>query len=749
MSKISSDSLSIGPYKVASALHRSSEISRFACNFPAAPHGVRLVAVSVLPASAAARVLDSAQLLERIGAVRNLQHPLIPELFDVALRGDRLYTVEALAEGIPLSELLSAMRSDGRTLDAETGATILSDIAGALIHAQERPTAAGYPGKIFHGGLSTDTVMVTLRGELRLEQFALGPWLANRAGLTPMDGCLEDVRALARIGAAAMLGDEGAVELSSRQMAAEGLPDEIAQTLEAAMLQRPERSAEALASMRASLQLWLRSRPTFSSRHRLRTLLFDHIASRSGSALPPDAVALKRAEFSFVDDASLAVERHAEPDLLSFAILAACDADAFASHAAASNARRVFPMTAPNPTPGAGSPVLPAFGRTRGAGLALSAFDAEMFSGETLAVPMPSDYLPEVARPGNSAPVQQQYPQQQYQQQQQQYPQQQQYQQQQEQYPQQQYQQQQQLPLEQEYQPNRGAATSATGSHLWQGSYSSTGNAPVQPASKDRLSTILVATPTQQVRSRRWMLVGAVSAAALLYGLFSWQKSFRPPPSESQQIQLTSSPLGARVVVGGVETGAVTPTTLVHTSIAEIKTLTVRREGFETPAVGSADITSTAPLSLLFKLKPLPHTIRVESFPPGAAVLVDGAPCGTTPTVCMPIYVDPVDGATLEFRREGFSAAIIPHSWEPGLAQSTVVQTLQPLTKPPTVPGSAEPANADGTATDGAATKASNKSKAALRDRRAKAAKATRKSRTAKTPAAGTATPPAATEKPN
>jgi hypothetical protein len=524
-----------------------------------------------------------------------------------------------------------------------------------------------------------------------------------------------------------MLGDAGAVELSSRQMAAEGLPDEIAQTLEAAMLQRPERSAEALASMRASLQLWLRSRPSFSSRHRLRTLLFDHLASRSGSALPPDAVALKRAEFSFVDDASLAVERHTEPDLLSFAILAACDADAFASHAAASNARRVFPMTAPNPTPGAGSPVLPAFGRTRGAGLALSAFDAEMFSGETLAVPMPSDYLPEVARPGNSAPVQQQYPQQQYQQQQQQYPQQQ-YQQQQEQYPQQQYQQQQQLPLEQEYQPNRGAATSATGSHLWQGSYSSTGNAPVQPASKDRLSTILVATPTQQVRSRRWMLVGALSAAALLYGLFSWQKSFRPPPSESQQIQLTSSPLGARVVVGGVETGAVTPTTLVHTSIAEIKTLTVRREGFETPAVGSADITSTAPLSLLFKLKPLPHTIRVESFPPGAAVMVDGAPCGTTPTVCMPIYVDPVDGATLEFRREGFSAAIIPHSWEPGLSQSTVTHTLLPLKGQSTVP------------------KAADKGKAKDKP---KAAKKEGNSNEPKPAGTGTATPPAATEKPN
>lgn len=724
MYKLTSDSLSVGPYKVVSALHRSSDISRFACTFPAAPQGVRLVAVSVLPASTAARVSDSAQLLERIAGVRNLQHALIPELFDVALRGDRIYTVEGLSEGIPLSELLAAMRSDGRNLDAETGATILSDIAGALIHAQERTTPAGYQGQLFHGGLSTNTVIVTLRGELRLEQFALGPWLGNHAGLTPMDGCLEDVRAIARLGVEAMLGDAAAVEFSARQMAALGLPDEIAQMLEAAMLQPAERSAEALASIRASMQLWLRSRASFSSRHRLRTLLFTHLASRFGSALPPDAVALKRAEFSFVDDASLAVERPAEPDLLSDGLLAACEADAFASHAAASNARQIFPVTAPNPTPGAGSPVLPAFGRTRDAGLSISAFDAEMFSGETLAVPMPSDYLPEAVLGGVTPPPPQPLPQQQ--------------------------------PQQPAYLPSRGANKSVTGSHLWQGGQFSTENTPVERASKDRLSTILVARPTHEVRSRRWLLVIAIVAAALLYGLFSWQKSFRPAAPETQQIRLTSLPLGARVVIGGVETGAVTPTTLVSTSIAEIKTLTVRRAGFETPPVGSADVTNTAPLSLLFKLKPLPHTIRVDSYPPGAAVIVDGTPCGTTPTVCMPIYVDPADGATLEFRRDGFGVVIVPHSWEPGLAQSTVVQTLQPLSKPPRASGGAAPGKADapkggGTAAN-AASGAASKSKTAKRERNSKTGTSGRKGKTTKSADTGATTPattPAITDKPN
>ena len=690
----SSDALLVGPYPVVGALHRSADVSRFACSFPAAPHGVRLVALSVLPASTAERVSDSAQLLERIAAVRNLQHALIPDLFDVALRGDRLYTVESLAEGVPLSELLAAMRADGRNLDHETGAALLSDIAGALIHAQERPAPAGYPGRLFHGALSTDTVIVTLRGELRLEQFALGPWLSNRGGLTPLDGCLEDVRAIARIGAEAMLGDAAAVGLSSRQMAAEGLPDEIAQMLEAAMLQPAERSAEALSSMRASLQLWLRSRASFSSRHRLRTLLFTHLAARSGSALPPDAVALKRAEFSFIDEGSLAADRQAETDPLSDALLAACAADAFAAHEEVSNAQRIVPLGLPNPTPGMGSPVLPPFGRTRGASLAMSAFDAEMFSGETLAVPMPSDYLPEVARTG-SAPLPAQ-------------------------------------PAQPSYRPARTASVSVTGSHLWQGSESSTGNAPVEPASKDRLSTVFAAPTAQPVRSRRWMLVGAISAAALLYGLFSWQKSFQPAPVEKQQILLTSSPLGARVVIGGIETGAVTPTTLVGTSIAEIKTLTVRREGFETPPVGTGDITGTAPLSLLFTLKPLLHTIRVESNPPGATVTVNGTPCGSTPTVCMPIYVDPADGATLEFRRDGFAAAIIPHSWEPGLSQSTVTQTLLPLKAEAAVTAAPEQAN------DKAKTKAKEKP-----------AKGTRGAKSPKAAGSRDATAPPTPDKPN
>lgn len=699
MSQLSSEALFVGPYRVVGALHRSSDVSRFACSFPAAPHGVRLVALSVLPASTAERVSDSAQLLERIASVRNLQHALIPDLFDVALRGERLYTVESLAEGVPLRELLEAMRADGRSLDHETGAALLSDIAGALIHAQERPAPNGYPGRLFHGALSTDTVIVTLRGELRLEQFALGPWLSNRAGLTPMDGCLEDVRAIARIGAEAMLGDAAAVGLSARQMAAEGLPDEIAQMLEAAMLQPAERSAEALASMRASLQLWLRSRASFSSRHRLRTLLFTHLSGRSGSALPPDAVSLKRAEFSFIDEGSLAAERQAEPEPLSDALLAACAADAFTAHQAASNAQRALPLGAPNPTPGAGSPVLPPFGRTRGASLALSAFDAEMFSGETLAVPMPSDYLPEITRLG-SAPLPPQPAQ----------------------------------APQPSYRPKRPASTSVTGSHTWQGSESSTGNAPVEPASRDRLSTVFAVMSAQRVRSRGWMLVGAISAAALLYGLFTWQKSFQPAPVEKQQLLLTSSPLGARVVIGGIETGAVTPTTLVGTSIGEIKTLTVRREGFETPPVGTADITSTAPLSLLFTLKPLPHTIRVDSNPPGATVTVNGSPCGSTPTVCMPIYVDPADGATLEFRRDGFGAAIVPHNWEAGLSQSTVSQTLLPLKSQTAVPKAADKGTSKGTSKD------KPKDRAGKKVGNAKGPK----------PAdTGTATPPAATDKPN
>lgn len=632
--------LSIGPYEVLSALHRSMDVSRFACSYPTEQQGTRLVSVAVHPATTAERVFDSAQLLERISAVRNLQHALIPDLLDVALRGERLYTVDAFAEGVSLRELLEAMGRNGVFLDPDTGASLLSDLAGALLHALERPGPSGAPARLFHGALSSDLLVVTLRGEIRIEQFALGPWLTDRAGMTPLDGCLEDVRALAQIGAEALLGSPEAASLNWRQMAAQGLPDEIAQTLEAAMLQPAERSTEALASMRASLQLWLRSRPSFSSRHRLRTLLYQHLPERAGSSLPADAQPLKRAEFLFLDPASLAVERQSEPEPLSDSLLAACGSSGFATREARDNARRPMPVEPPAPTPGTGSPILAPAGRTPGASLAMSAFDAEMFSGETLAVPMPSDYLPEAVRAGlQQAP-----------------------------------------PPVASFRTTRPTG-GMTGSHLWQGSEGSTGNAPAEPPSADRRSAVFAPQQAPKVVSRRWMLVGAISAAGLLYGLLSWQQSTRPTSNAGQQILLTSSPLGARVVIGGMETGAVTPTTLVGTSLSEIKTLTVRRDGFETPPVGSADITNTAPLSLLFTLKPLPHTIRVDSNPPGASVTVNGAPCGTTPTVCMPIYVDPADGATVEFRRDGFHPAIVPHTWEPSLSQSAITQTLVPATR--------------------------------------------------------------------
>jgi hypothetical protein len=110
----------------------------------------------------------------------------------------------------------------------------------------------------------------------------------------------------------------------------------------------------------------------------------------------------------------------------------------------------------------------------------------------------------------------------------------------------------------------------------------------------------------------------------------------------------------------------------------------------------------------------------------------------------MPIYVDPADGATLEFRRDGFSPAIIPHNWEPGLAQSSVTQTLLPLNRAAAAPVAGETDKAKKPAEDGEATKPATKKK----DKATKA-KSEQTRRPSEPSKADAANPPAAAEKPN
>jgi hypothetical protein len=110
----------------------------------------------------------------------------------------------------------------------------------------------------------------------------------------------------------------------------------------------------------------------------------------------------------------------------------------------------------------------------------------------------------------------------------------------------------------------------------------------------------------------------------------------------------------------------------------------------------------------------------------------------------MPVYVDPSDGATLEFRRDGFGAAIIPHTWDPGLSQSTVVQTLLPLNRDAAAPVARETDKAKKPAEGGDATKPASKKK----DKATKA-KSEQTRRPSKPSKADATAPPAATEKPN
>lgn len=127
-------------------------------------HG-RTVTIRVLPPAFAHDVKVRADLLDQIGTITSLSHPNVTTVFDAGEHDGRIFIVFEHLKGQSLRAEMA-----GRPMNVRRAVELATQIADAVAEAH----AAGF----IHGGLSPDTVTITVKGHAKIPAFEL----AARAG---------------------------------------------------------------------------------------------------------------------------------------------------------------------------------------------------------------------------------------------------------------------------------------------------------------------------------------------------------------------------------------------------------------------------------------------------------------------------------------------------------------------------------------------------------------------------------------
>lgn len=144
----------------------------------------RTVTVRLLPGELTPDARARAALLEQAQAIRSLSHPNITTLFDAGEHEGRCYLVFEFLKGRSLRAEMGGVMNVRRAVEI---ATHLADAVGDA-------HAAGFA----HGGLSPETVVITMKGQAKIPAFELATregFDSARGGMHLMDyGSPEEAR---------------------------------------------------------------------------------------------------------------------------------------------------------------------------------------------------------------------------------------------------------------------------------------------------------------------------------------------------------------------------------------------------------------------------------------------------------------------------------------------------------------------------------------------------------------------------
>ena len=114
---------------------------------------------------------DYRRLMEEVAVTARLRHPGIAGMHDVQGTVDDPYLVLEHVEGHRLDMLLECVAQGGKPLSEAFACYVGTEAADALHHAHELSTEQGRWLRLVHRNVSPHTLMVGLRGEVKLTDF--------------------------------------------------------------------------------------------------------------------------------------------------------------------------------------------------------------------------------------------------------------------------------------------------------------------------------------------------------------------------------------------------------------------------------------------------------------------------------------------------------------------------------------------------------------------------------------------------
>ena len=114
---------------------------------------------------------DYRRLMEEVAVTARLRHPVIAGMYEVEGTVDDPYLVLEHVEGHRLDTLLECVAEGGKPLSEAFACYVGSEVAEALDHAHELSTEEGRWLRLVHRNVSPHTVMVGMRGEVKLTDF--------------------------------------------------------------------------------------------------------------------------------------------------------------------------------------------------------------------------------------------------------------------------------------------------------------------------------------------------------------------------------------------------------------------------------------------------------------------------------------------------------------------------------------------------------------------------------------------------
>ena len=107
-----------------------------------------------------------ARFVQAASAFAALEHPQIARVHEVNAQGAHYYIVTDLVRGLDLRRLLDLLQQRGEALAPDAAMTIAAEVAETLAYAHGRSTVR--PGGVLHLGLTAPSLMITYEGRVTL-----------------------------------------------------------------------------------------------------------------------------------------------------------------------------------------------------------------------------------------------------------------------------------------------------------------------------------------------------------------------------------------------------------------------------------------------------------------------------------------------------------------------------------------------------------------------------------------------------